>query len=269
MRRTDFLVIVLLVLGMCVNLNAQDQPSATSLYNDGLELIKAKNYAEGLPLMVQAVETADSTSENGMKVIKLAKRNGAIAAYYVGNDYRKEKNYEKAIETYSMGVEYSASFYANYIGLAQALEGKGETAAAIKAYIDAGDVSLKAKKEDKAEKMYSKAENIVAVTWGKKVWDDVEGYAMAYLEKRDNNSEVHYYLAYAKQKKGDAEAALASVGKAIELAGDTVNDKYYMTKAESLESLGKTAEAIETYGNVKDAKYSERAAYKIKELGGE
>lgn len=261
---------IVLVLSMIVTqVNAQDSPSATSLYNDGLALIKEKNYKEGYPLLKQAIELADTSTENGQKVIKLAKRNAAIAAYYVGNGQRKSKAYDEAITTYSSGVDYSPNFYANYIGLAQALEGKGEVEASIGAYLDASTTCEKAKKAEKATKMLSKAENIVAVAWGEKNWANTAAYATAYLAAKADNAEVEYYLAYAMKEQGKTDEAVAHIDKAIALSGDTVDDKYYMVKAESLEKAGKKAEAIAAYEMVKGAKYGERAAYKVKELGDE
>ena len=261
------LTTLLLLLGCSIALHAQDDASAASLYNKGLEMIKAKNYTEALPLMEQAIEAADPEAEADAKVIKLAKRNGAIAAYYVGNDQRKADDAESALATYDKGIAFSPGFYANYIGRSQALEDLDRTAESVAAYIDAGEVSLKAKKADKAEKMYSKAENIIAVAWGDKKWDATAEYAMAFLEKKQS-PEVHYYLAYAMKEKGNAEKALEHADKAIEQAGETDASKYYMAKAESLEALGQSDAAVEAYKMVKDAKYSERAKYKVSELSG-
>lgn len=265
MKNLTYLATLALLLGFTTVVNAQE--SAASLYNQGLELIKAKDYAKALPLMEQAIETADPESEADAKVIKLAKRNGAIAAYYVGNDQRKADDFAAALETYDKGIAFSPGFYANYIGRAQALEGMDKTAESVSAYIEAGDVCAKSKKNDKAEKMYSKAENIVAVAWGDKKWDATGEYAMAFLEKKEN-ADVHYYLAHALKEKGNAEKAVEHADKAIELAGEADASKYYMAKAESLEALGKADAAVEAYKKVVDAKYNERAKYKINELSG-
>ncbi|MCO6492108.1 MAG: tetratricopeptide repeat protein [Phaeodactylibacter sp.] len=263
MKHLNYLTTVVLISGFSLALSAQE--SAASLYNTGLEQIKAKNYAEALPLMEQAIEAADPEAD--AEVVKLAKRNGAIAAYYVGNDQRKSDEFEAALATYDKGIAFSPGFYANYIGRAQALEGLDQAAKSVSAYIDAGDVCLKSKKEDKAEKMYSKAENIVAIAWGDKKWEATIEYATAFLEKRES-PEAHYYLAHALKEKGNAEKAVEHADKAIELAGEGDASKYYMAKAESLEALGQAEAAVEAYKMVKDAKYNERAKYKINELSG-
>ncbi len=268
MKRIVYLTSFLLLLGICVQAQEEAQAaSAASLYNEGLTELKAKNYAAAFPLMQQAIEAADPEDETDAKVIQLAKRNGSIAAYYAGNDERKEDDFEAALEIYNAGIDYAPGFYANYIGRAQALEGKGENAEAIKAYLEAGDVCQKAEKEDKAEKMNSKAENMVAVAWGDDKWDATAEYAKAFLEKSES-PEVHYYLAYALKEQGNTDDALAHVEKAIEMASAAKEDRYYMLKAEALEKKGDKEAAIAAYKKVTDAKYRERAEYKVNELSG-
>lgn len=265
-KRIIYLAIVTVFLGFTTGLQAQEEASAVSLYNQGLELLKTKKYAEAFPLMEQAIEKADTASESDLQVIQLAKKNGAIAAYYLGNDQRKDADLEAALATYDKGISYNPAFYANYIGRAQALEDKGDVAESVKAYIKAGEVSEASKKADKAEAMYSKAENIVAVAWGEKKWDDTQAYATAFLETKAS-PEVHYYLASALKESGDAAKAVEHADKAIELAGGD-KSKYYMVKAESLEKLGQNDAAVAAYKQVSGSKYAERAQYKVKELSG-
>jgi tetratricopeptide (TPR) repeat protein len=266
-RRLVLFVFVFSLIGSLNILNAQESPSAASLYNDGMALMKEKNYKEGYPLLKEAIAKADSTTETGQKVTRLAKKNGAIAAYYVGNDQRKSKAYEEAIETYSSGVSYNPGFYANYIGLAQALEGKGDVGEAIDAYLNAGEACEKANKADKAEKMNKKAENLVAISWGAKNWKEVETYATAFLDKKES-TDVEYYLAYAMKESGQHEKALEHIEKVIVASGDAVDDKCLMVKAETFEKMGNKEEAIAVYKQIKGSKYGERAAYKVKTLGG-
>ena len=250
------------------SLHAQEeqQASAASLYNEGLGKLKAKEYDAAYELMGQALEVADSSSETDIKVMGLAKKNGAIAAYYVGSGARKADDYEKALEAYQQGVDYNPGFYANYIGKAQALEGLDMMAKAVGAYQSAGVICEKAGKADKAEKMNSKAQNMVAVAWGDKDWALVKDMAEAYLEGGES-ADVYYYLSGALLNDGSTDDALMQAEKAIELAGDGA-DKYIMQKAEILKSKGDTAAAIEAYKMITDSKYAERAKYEIGQLGG-
>ncbi|MCB9274285.1 MAG: hypothetical protein H6564_09610 [Lewinellaceae bacterium] len=266
MRSIANLTIACLMLAFAGTLQAQEEGSAATLYNQGLELLKAKDYEKAFPLMVKAIEAADPEAD--AEVVKLANRNGAIAAYYVGNGQRKADDFEGALATYDKGIEMAPGFYANYIGRAQALEGKGDIEESIKAYLAAGDISEKAKKADKAEQMYAKAENLVALAWGDKKWANTQQYAAAFLESRES-AEVSFYSGYALKELGHAEKGLVMIDKAIELAPEGAEtSKYYMAKAEILEQLGQNDAAIQAYQKVSDAKYTERAQYKIKELSG-
>lgn len=252
------------LLMFTLTLHAQEEVSAAGLYNEGLAKLKEKEYGEALPLLKQAVETADPEAD--AQVIQLAKRNGAIAAYYVGNDLRKEGSFDNALETYDMGIAWSPAFYANYIGRAQSLEDKGMDEEAIKAYLQAADVSEKGKKGDKAEQMFSKAENMVALAYGAKNWDQTVTLGKAFLEAAET-PDVHYYLALALKEKGQAAQAVEHARKAVDSATED-KDKYLMALAESFEGAKETDKAIETYKMISDGKYSDRAKYKVSELEG-
>lgn len=264
---TIFLTIAL-VLGFSLASQAQEEASAASLYNQGLEKAKAKQYVEALALMEQAIAAANPEDENDAKVINLAQKNGTRAAYGAGVKHRKAKDYEAALAAFEKGIEFNPNYYSNYKGKAQTLEAQGNTLEAVKAYIQGGNVAEKTKKADKAAPLFSKAENIVALTWADKDWDNTIAYAQAIIEAEKETAEVYYYLADALQAKGQAGDGADKVAKAIELAGDGDASKYYFLKAEIHEKQGQTADAIDAYKKVKDAKYAERAKFKVDELGG-
>ena len=64
--------------------------------------------------------------------------------------------------------------------------------------------------------MFSKAENIVAVTYSSKKWDATADCAMAYLEKKES-ADVHYYMAKSMKEKGETQKAVDHADKAIAL----------------------------------------------------
>lgn len=261
-----YLSTLVLCLGFSLGLQAQEEASAASLYNEGLEKAKAKDYVASLDLFKKALEVADPENENDAQVIKLAKRNGTSAAYGAGNVHRKAKAYEEALKAYETGIEFNPGYYSNYVGKAQVLDAQNDPMA-VKFYIQAGNKAQASKKEDKALDLFSKAENTVAVSWGQKEWANTIAFASAYLEEKET-ADVHYYLANALKETGEAEKALEHVAKSIELAGDADASQYHMLKAETHEKLGQKQEAIAAYKMVSDAKYAERAQYKIGELGG-
>ena len=259
---TSFLLAMMIFSSLTIN--AQEEASTASLYNDGLEKLKAKNFEEALPLIEKALEVADPEAD--AQVIQLAKKNGAIAAYYVGNDLRKDEDCKKALETYEKGAEWSPGFYANYIGVAQSLECQEKDVEALKAYLKAAEVSEAGKKADKAEQKASKAENMVALAYGNQDWDKTVTLGKTFLEASET-ADVHYYLAAALKNTGDAASAIAHAEKAAGMAADD-KDKYLMLLAESYEAGNDKSKAIETYKQITDNKYSERAQYKVNELEG-
>jgi len=265
-KRIIYLSTLLLCFGFSMTVQAQDEASAATLYNQGLEKAKAKEYVAALELLEQALAKADPENETDAKVIRAAKGNGTRAAYGAGNFHRKAKAYDEAIKAYEKGIEYNPKYYANYVGKAQTLNAQKDPMA-VKFYMQASQKAMEAKKEEKANDLSSKAENIVAVSWGKKEWDKTIAYANAFLEEKET-ADVHYYLAGALKAKGESTTALEHVAKSIELAGDADASKYHMLKAETHEKLGQKSDAVAAYKLVKAAKYAERAKYKITELGG-
>jgi tetratricopeptide (TPR) repeat protein len=258
-----FLFVLTVIFGL--NIHAQDAPTAASLYNQGLEKAKAKAYVESLALMEQAIEAAGT--EDNQEVLSLAKKNGTRAAYGAGNTHRKAKDYDAALAAYQKGIEYNPSYYANYTGKAQCFEGKGESAAAITAYLEAGNVAEKGGKADKATQYANKAANIVALKKGDKDWENTIICAKAYLEIQESAA-VNYYLASALKETGEASKAVECIDKAIAGAAPEDAGKYLLLKAETHEALGQKNEAIRAYGQISDAKFKEHAQYRIKELSG-
>ncbi len=265
------LTVLLLLLGFATVSFAQEEASAASLYNSGLEKLKAKDYAAALPLMAQAIEMANPESETDAKVIEIAKRNGAIAAYYVASEQRKNEDYDAAIETYKMGIEMNTGFYANHIGLAQALDGKGDDMEAIKAYVQAAQVAAKSPKtQDKAEDYFSAAETKIKNATIKKEYDKSIEYGKAYMEARGGDTfspRFHYYFGSALKEKGEVSDALAHADKAISvLAEDEDGSRYYLLKGECHQASGQKAEAIDAYKKVTSGDYKKVADYNIDQL---
>ncbi len=257
-----FMVAFCLISG---SIMAQDAKSAASLYNEGLALLKAKDYAGGLPILESAL--AKATEEGNDKVIGLAKKNGAKAAYNLGNAKKKSGAADEAIELYKKGIEWSPNYASNYKGLAAATEAKGDKVSAIKMYITAGDKTTASGKAEKASKLYKKARNMVGKIYTSKDYANAIIAGKAFLEMREN-AEVCYYMCRAITESAASEEAVTYADKAIALSGDTVDDKYYVAKAKAYEKLSKNDDAIAAYKLVTGDKYKPQAEYKIKELGG-
>ena len=261
---------VLLIISIfCFGVIAYGQEkTAVGLYNEAKEKFDAKEYDTALELFEQALAKVDpeSDSESEKKVVKFAKYYSGGAKYYIGNGLRKAEKYDEALAAYEKGIEYSKSFYSNYVGRAQCYEKMGNDTAAVKAYILAADMTRKAKKEERADKLLSKAENFAAIAKSKKQWDKTIATAQAFLAEKES-ANAHYYLAEGlKGKKKNAEA-LEHISKAIEMESGDKN-KLIFSKAEILEGLGQKSKAVEAYKMVNGDKYGERAKYKATQLEG-
>jgi tetratricopeptide (TPR) repeat protein len=242
-------------------------PSAASLYNEGLAKAKAKEYIAALDLFEKAIAASNADEEKGAKIIRLSKKNGTRAAYGAGSTAKKAKDYATALAAYEKGIEYAPEFYSNYKGVAQCQNAMGDKATAIKTYLKAAELAEKAGKVEKAEPLVKKAANIVAVSRGKKDWDNTLAYAQAYLETNES-PDVQYCLASAFHGKGDSAKAIEHVDIAIATSMDEDKSKYLMLKAEAHEKLGQKNSAVATYKQVTNSKYLEVAQYRANKLSG-
>ncbi len=243
------------------------EKSAAGLYNEGLALLKAKNYTEGYDLMTQALEKATAAEDE--KVIKLAKKNGAVAAYQAGNASLKAKDYDGAMGYYEKGIEMNPGYSSNFIGKGKVINAKGDKVAAVAAYVEGAKVAKEAGNAKKVTEAKKRAKQAVGKLFAAKKYADAitAGNTIAEFESMP---EVMYYVARCQVEEKDFEGALVSADKSItagEAAGK-VEGKFYVAKGLALEGLGKNAEAIAAYKKVSDGDYMEQAQYKIKELGG-
>lgn len=246
---------------MSLSVFAQDK-TAASLYNDGLAKLKEKNYEIGLQLMEEALVKAQA--DENEKVIKLAKKNGAVAAYNVGGVKRKAGALDEAMTLYARGVELNPEYASNYRGQGMVLEAQGKKADAITAYIQAGDIYTKGDKASKAADVYKKCQNMVGKTFIDKKYEEAISLGTTFLASK-SNPEVHYYMAKSQIETGLHEEALSHATKAVETA-TAPEDKYFVAQATAYEKLGKNAEAVAAYKKVTGEKYKKIADHKISTL---
>jgi len=267
-KRFITFTMVLAFLGTAVTAFAQEDSStkAFQAYNDGKAKADAKEYAAALELFTEAIEVGDPEKEYDAQIIDASKKNGAIAAYYVGNDLRKAEKFDEALATYEKGIEYSPDLYYNYVGRAQAFSSKGDYAGSVTAYFKAAEVAEAAGSGDKAGGMLEQAAKLPGIAWSKKDWDVAVATAEAYLEQEETG-DAHYYLGQSLKEKGEMEKAAEHTMKAAEMYEGEDQDKAYYRLGEIYEAMGKKQEAIEAYGKA-GGKYSERAKYKADQLGG-
>lgn len=254
-----------LLIGFSFSLSAQSA-SAASLYNKGLASLKAKDYENGYPQIEEALKAAEA--EGNEKVIGLAKKNGAKAAYNLASAKRKAKAYDEAITLYRRGMELSPNYSSNYMGLAQALNGQGKKVEAVEAYLAAAELSEKAGKADRAAQLVKKASSIVGKLYSAKKYPMAIEAGKAHLAKKETAA-AHYYLAKSYDKQKDSANASVHINKAVEMAeagGATAADKYYWAQGNILEAVSQKADALAAYKKITGEKYKANAEYRIGEL---
>lgn len=254
---------IVIAFGMVFAMNAQEK-TAAGLYNDGLALLKEKNYVEGLAVLEEALVLAEE--DENEKVIMLSKKNGSIAAANLGNSKRKSGELEEALAFYEKGLEMNPENPSNYRGLAMIHEKQGDKLKAIEQYLIAADKRIAQNKMKKAKKLYKKTKSVIGKLYTSKAYEDAIAGAELHLAKEETNEDVHYYASRSHTELGNFDAALDHAEKAIENAGDKVEDKFYIAKAKALVGKGDKAGAIAAYKMVQGEKYKESAEYQISQL---
>ncbi len=238
------------------------EKTASALYNEGLALLKAKDYAKGLPVLEEALSKAEA--DGNEQVAGLAKKNGAVAAYSLGNVKRKAKAYDEASALYTKGTVMSPGYSSNYIGLARVLDKQGKKAEAMTQFLEAADIAAAEEKTKKQKEAYKRAKAIVSASYKAKAYDEVISLGETYLTK-DDNADVRYYIGKSLIAQDKHADAITHLDKALALSPEK-KDRIIYAKAQSLEKLGKNADAVAAYKLITDAKYKESADYKVKTL---
>lgn len=236
-------------------------PTAAGIYNQGLAALKAKDYVKGFPMMEQALQLA--TESNNEKVIGLAKKNGAMAAYNLGMSKLKTKDFTGANELFNKGIGMSEAYSSNYIGIARALKDQGKYNEAMDAFfvgVDKAKAENKGKKAADAEK---RAKGIVTSLYKAKKYADVVTMGQKFLAKA-TNADVSYYVGKSMVQNGDDAGAVGMFDSALNGIKDT--DKVNYAKAQTLEKLGKNADAVAAYKLVTGEKYKAQVAHKVSTL---
>ncbi len=257
--------ILFLLLLSTTYLIAQEAPAETAagLYNDGLAHLKAKEYSAAYEKLMKSIEIANPDED--AQVLGLAKANGSIACYYLGNALLKEKKYDEALAKFQKGLELNPKSYTNQYGIASATDKKGMVVKAVQHYLEAASLATASGKADRAQRYIDRAGNKVGVTYGKEKYDEAIAAGEIFLADHES-ADVSYYMAKALLKKGQAADAIEHAAKAHALGQGEDEGKYIMAYAEALEAAGQTSEAIELYKKVPAGKYAQTAKYKVETL---
>lgn len=244
--------------------NAQDatEKTAAGLYNEGLALLKQKNYADGLVSLEAALAKAET--DGNEKVIGLAKKNGSMAAYNLGNAKRKANALDEAAASYEKGISLNPSYPSNYIGSARVLADKGDKAGAMNGFLTAADKANAANDAKKSDEAIKRAKSILTELYNAKTHAKVIELGKVFLAKSPN-PDVNYYVGKSMMET-NAHADAVSFFDAALAANPSKKDRVIYAKAQSLEKIGKNADAVAAYKMITDEKYKANATHKIAQL---
>ena len=198
------------------------------------------------------------------KVIGLAKKNGALAAYNLGNSQRTAKAYDEALALYNKGIQMNPAYSSNYIGKARVEAENGSKTDAIASYMKAAEVATASGKDSKVEEAHKRAKSLITGAYNDKNNEEVVALGKAFLAG-NNNSDVNYYVGKSLMNQENHADAVSYFDKAL-VGTPSKKDRIIYAKAQSLEKQGKNAEAVAAYKLITDEKYKANAVHKISTL---
>jgi len=228
------IVTLLAVLFMAVTVSAQSVEAVGQKYNEGIELVKAKNYAQAIPALKEAISLGEKAGDAAASMVESAK--SALISSYLkqGITLYKKKDFEKALKVLEEGKkvaeQYGDSKSAKKFGsvIPQVLYGYG-------------NYFLKQKKYDEAVAQFDKAiekkPTCVKAFFGKEAvykekgdYAKMKEYADKAVELGKTNSKAAKIAAKAKKmaylalyKAGGEELTKGNASAAIKYFNDALN----------------------------------------------
>lgn len=265
------ILLMILVSFASIQVFAQDatpaEVTATSLYNEGLAALKEKDNENGYLKMVAAWEKAKE--EKNDKVLSLAEKNGAVAAYKRGLDLLKDKNNDGALEVALKGLEINPKYSSLFMVKGKALEEKNDVSGAIEALMMYASLAKEEADEKKVGDAFARSKNMLVRTYNEKKYEDVTKIGEVILAN-DKNADAAYLVGKAYDELGNKDKAIEKLTASIDMstaAGETVDDKVYYALGLAYESAGIKDKAIEVLKKITDEKFKASAEYKVQQLG--
>jgi outer membrane protein assembly factor BamD (BamD/ComL family) len=250
------------------NVSAQEAKSATSIYNEGLNLLREKDFKNGYTMMESAL--AKAKEENNNEVYTLARKNVVAASLGYGNELLKLKNTKEAIVLFNRGLELDSMSTSLQMSLSRAKEESGDIDGAANMLISmmAGakaenDAKKSADIESRLKNMLLKQLNAKAYAKVIKIGTDVLG--------NNKSPEIAYLVGKAHVDKGDLINGIKYLSQSIEsstAAGEKIEDKVYYAIGLAYDSKKDSKNAIKYLSLITDAKYKPAAQATIARLKG-
>lgn len=261
--------LALLIAIAAVSSTAAQTPDkdAAEKYNEGLALLKSKNYEKALNVFQEAEKIAQKAGDKS--TASKANSYAYRLCYNVGLGYHKDGNNAKALEFFQKGIDLEPSYYKNYKGKATILKEQGDEAAAIEAYIKTGEVASAAGELDERASARTQAEYLVSKGIKDDDYQSVVKNGDIFLRFLET-ADVHYYMAVAYNHLGKYQEALDHATKALDLetGSRTQKAKIYFEKAEAYKNLAQYQLAVQSYQEAAYGEFKQRAEHEIEVLAG-
>ena len=240
---------------------------AAEKYNEGLGLLKEKNYEGALGVFLETKQIADQAGDKG--TASKAENYAYRLSYNVGLQHIKAGDLDGALGFFQQGIEMEPSYYKNYKGVATVYKEKGEVPAAMEAYVKTSEVATQAGELEERSSAMAQAEGFVAKAMQEENFDAVIENGNQFLEYAET-ANVHYYLAHAYNMKGSPQEAIAHADKALALDQGSRASKarIHFEKAEAYRNTGQYDAALQSYAESAYGDFKQRAEYMIEELSG-
>lgn len=242
-------------------------PGAAEKYNEGLDLLKAKNYEKALSVFLEASKLASAAGDKGTstKADSYAYR----LCYNVGVGYHKDGNFAKALEYFDRGIKLEPGYYKNYKGKAAVYKAQGNESAAMETYIKTGEVATASGELEERTKARAQAEGFVAAALQEKDYEKVIANGNTFLQYLET-ADVHYYMAHASNQLDKYQDALNHAEKALalETGSRAQKAKIHFEKAEAHKNLAQFQLALQSYSEAAYGDFKQRAEHEIEVLAG-
>jgi tetratricopeptide (TPR) repeat protein len=257
----------LLVAG-AQSLSAQTaNKEAAEKYNEGLNLLKAKDYEGALDVFVETQEIAETAGDKG--TASKAENYIYRLCYNVGVGYVKADSLETALEYFEKGIDIEPTYYKNYKGRATVHKAAGDEAAAMEAYIKTAEVASEAGELDERSKALKQAEGFVAVSLQEENYKKVVENGNVYLQFSETAT-VHYYLSHAYNQLGDHKNALTHAESALRLdqGSRASKAKIHFEMGEAYKNTGQYQNALQSYSEAAYGDFKQRSEHEMEVISG-
>lgn len=261
------LAVLITLAGLGTTLAQAPDKDAAEKYNEGLALLKSKDYEKALNVFLESSKIAEKAGDRGT-----ASRADSYAyrlCYNVGVGYHKDGNYEKALQYFDKGIALEPGYYKNYKGKAAVYKAQDNEAAAMEAYIKTGEVATASGELEERSKARAQAEGFVAKALQDKEYEKVISNGNTFLKYLET-ADVHYYMAHASNQLGHYQDALNHAEKALalETGSRASKAKIHFEKAEAHKNLAQFQLALQSYSEAAYGDFKQRAEHEIEVLAG-